>query len=596
VDETPAWRRPLNLLTIALAIAAVVILCVRVSTFDWVAVGDDLTIKLRTLDVGGSHTPLVGVYSRFNWNHPGPMLFYTLALPLRLLGGDSLGLLFGAILINLAAIGSSLWIAARARRDSLPLVAFFITLLCLGLNLGGLADPWNPYVIILPMFATVIAAWRTALGDRVAAIVLVIAGSFALQSHLGSGGVVVSMLAFGSIGILLRAWRGPNRHDDRRTLLLAAVILLVCWIPPIVEQLTHSPGNLRLLFDFLRHGDGAYDGFASGARIIGRVLSIPGNWVRGAEPVKGPYCWRCGGGEVAPGSYPIPWALFALVGATWWAWRRRWTNEIVLCATAFVLVLAGFFAASRVSGVVVPYLVRWVWVIGAATWLAVGAVLLAEIRRRAKSPRFTSRLATAATAIALIALIATGPDLQPLQSYDSWTRTIDAVVDPTVEALQQAPQPVLITSNLGVDGSVATAVLDAAEQHGIDVRRTSNLAFVFGPQRAIDPAKAKSELVIVAGDGWVDVAADPRFRLVTSFDPLSPDERAEVNATEASHGVVPRPPDASGRPQSPDRTTFDTWIDDQFHAAHKSADYERYRALAMRGDLVTIFISDQPPG
>src|SRR5689334_8524947 len=80
------------------------LLLVRVVRSGWLASSDWAAIELRTRDVGTSHTPLVGVYSRYGWNHPGPLLFYVLALPYRLFGAQGHGILAGALIVNAAAI------------------------------------------------------------------------------------------------------------------------------------------------------------------------------------------------------------------------------------------------------------------------------------------------------------------------------------------------------------------------------------------------------------------------------------------------------------------------------------------------------------
>ena len=575
-----------------LALVALIRLLIAAGAVDWLPVGDHVAMKLRALDVGTSETPLVGVYSRFGWNHPGPMLFYALAGPLRLSGLADNSMLFTAIAINLGAMAAALWMAARVRRDTLALTALFIALLCLGLNLGTLADPWNPYVILLPMFAAIIAAWRITAGDRVAGIVLVVAGSFAVQSHLGSAPVMLAVTACGRLGLGLRIRSDQDRERDVRTLLWMLGIAALCWLPPVIGELTGG-GNLRAIGSFLLHGEGTVNGFADGARIIGRALSIPGNWVRGAEPVQGDWCWRCTSGHVDSGSWPIPWALFALVGSTVWAWRRRWHDELRLCLVALVAILAAFLAASRVEGVVVPYLVRWVWVVAAAAWFAVGIVVLAAIRTR--SADLGARLGAVATIVVLAILVIAGPNLDPLTGYESWNRTIKAVVDPSLDAIATAPGPVLIRSNFSVDGAVASAILERAEERGLDVRRTDDLAYIFGDHRTIVPTDAASELVVIAGEGRIELLADPRFREIVSYDPLSVDERNELDAIERRHGLVPAAAGTVGTAALPNRTVFDAWRDAEFASANRSQDFLRYRELTLRGDVVSVFFADTPP-
>src|SRR3954467_13182098 len=70
--------------------------------------GDVALTGIAVRDVGGAHTPLVGVYSRYQWHHPGPLLFLALALPYRLLGTDGSALSAGMVIVNAVAVAGSL--------------------------------------------------------------------------------------------------------------------------------------------------------------------------------------------------------------------------------------------------------------------------------------------------------------------------------------------------------------------------------------------------------------------------------------------------------------------------------------------------------
>ena len=441
-DRLSSW---LLLGAAAVGILLVATLAIRVMTWDWIAVGDYGTIRLHTLDVGTSNTPLVGVYSRWGWNHPGPMLFYALAPFLRLSGGEGHGLLLGALVVNAGAIAATLVVAARAGRRTLALTGFVLALLIVGLDPAGLVDPWNPYTLILPLFAAAIAAWRTVMGDRVAAVVLIVAGSFAVQSHVLAGPPVAVLVVVGAVGLAVRCWRGPDRRHDRLTALIALVVGLVCWIPPIIEQFTHSPGNLGQIVDFAIHGEGTPVGWTVGARVVGRVLSLPPTWITGG---------------LSREMRPIPWALFGLVLVTVWAWRRRWTSELVLCVTTLLLTLAAFVASSRVTGVAYPYLFRWVWIVGALAWLSIAAVVIAELRSRWSWPRFVPAALAGATIVVLGLLVVSGPDLTDLRRADQPLRDVSSVIEPTMDALREAPGPVLMTPTaFGIDSTVGIELL-----------------------------------------------------------------------------------------------------------------------------------------
>lgn len=563
-DVVPAADpiRPLWPVLVLAGLAAVIVtvLVVKVLRWDWWAVGDFGTLRLRTLDVGTSETPLVGIYSRWGWNHPGPMLFYLLAGPLRLTGGDGHGLLLGALLINTAAAAGALWVAARAGRAALAATGLVLTLLVVGLGTGELLDPWNPFILILPLFTAAVAAWRAALGDRVAAVVLVVAGSFAVQAHVGVTPAVAVLLLIGAAGLVWRAVKGPEPGPARVTLGISGGVALVCWIAPIVQQLTGSPGNLGEIVDFALHGTETVNGWADGARHVAQALSLPPIWVTGDI-------------TTASGSHPIPWAGLLLVVATVWAWRRRWTSELVLCGTALASIAASLIAASRVSGVAFPYLFRWLWAVGAFAWLAVAVVVLAELRRHAWAGIAESALAVV-TGLVLVGLLVAGPDTSALESSDRSLRTFEQLIQPTVDVLRDAPAPTLITvADYGVDGSMGIELLLRADDEGLDIREPSSVAYVLGESRTIDPAEARSELVLASNpESQARLDADPRFTLVARYDPLSPEDRAEYQRLAAI--------DWKARPDGP---------------SDPGEEYRRYLELSESFESLAVYYSDQPP-
>ena len=123
--STRPSRLPAIAVIAALVVVSVplVVMIVRVLRTPYLATSDFALIELRVADVGGGNTPLVGVYSRFGWNHPGPLLFYVLALPYRVLGADGPALRASGVLVNLvAAAGGVVLFARRARRGALPWV------------------------------------------------------------------------------------------------------------------------------------------------------------------------------------------------------------------------------------------------------------------------------------------------------------------------------------------------------------------------------------------------------------------------------------------------------------------------------------------
>src|SRR5207245_552305 len=132
--------------------------------------GDNPLLELATRDALHGHQ-LLGPYSRFGWHHPGPAYFYWLALPVLLLEPGGAGIYLGATLLNLAAGAVVLGVVWRRAGPlatawtSAALAAFFLVL-----GPGFLREPWNPFVVVLPLAALVVLCADAAGGGHAAAL------------------------------------------------------------------------------------------------------------------------------------------------------------------------------------------------------------------------------------------------------------------------------------------------------------------------------------------------------------------------------------------------------------------------------------------
>ncbi|HET9690759.1 MAG TPA: hypothetical protein VFP61_06380, partial [Acidimicrobiales bacterium] len=193
---------------------------------------------------------LLGPYSRTGVHHPGPAMFYLLAPFVDLARSVSSGLYLGALAINLAAlvtIVAVVWRRAGPPAALAAAVALDLFVVCLGP--GTLREPWNPYLVVVPMVAFVVL-WaaadprtdprtdlRTGQGAGVWAAVV---GSYEMQTHLATVPVVVALLA-----ALLVRWRRHGHGRPGRAALAGVVALVAMWVPPVVEGLRDRPNNLQ---------------------------------------------------------------------------------------------------------------------------------------------------------------------------------------------------------------------------------------------------------------------------------------------------------------------------------------------------------------
>src|SRR3954471_8013371 len=258
----PRWAAILGVAALAVPVVAVTIMAL---TQTWLPPSDHALIEIRTMDVGGAQTPLLGSYSRLGWNHPGPLEFWLLALPYRLFGGTTKGMLVGAIAINVAAIVGCLAIAWRRGRTVLTLiVGVALAALIRGHGAAFLFHIWNPDLPAFPTAFLILATWAVIEGD-VALVPLVVGVScFAWQTHIGYFPVTAGLAAAAVIGAavhLFSARRARSPSDPKAELLsrpsvivgATLVTALVCLAPMLVEQATTEPGNLQAIINSFRH-------------------------------------------------------------------------------------------------------------------------------------------------------------------------------------------------------------------------------------------------------------------------------------------------------------------------------------------------------
>ena len=109
---------------------------------------------------------VLGAYSQFGWNHPGPMAFYVFA-PLYHLGGASpFALNAAAFTVNVLVLILTIAMAIRYGGGALPAMLAAWLLLYL-VRVPELASSfWNPHFLILPLAALLVACAAVSAGHQ----------------------------------------------------------------------------------------------------------------------------------------------------------------------------------------------------------------------------------------------------------------------------------------------------------------------------------------------------------------------------------------------------------------------------------------------
>lgn len=259
VDQPAAPRS--NRFVIAAGVAAA---CVPVAVAGarrliggWRPAGDDAAVTRFAYDVVTRRTPLLGMPSTLGeggrpWpHHPGPMLFWALAVPLRVFGSAPAGLMVGVGLVNVAAIVA---LAMFVRRRSGAIAMLFalaaLTSAFFSIGQGALSSVLNPEIAIAPLGLFLVLAWSMADGDLLAVPMTAFVGSFIVQTYLLYAPLVGALTALGVVGLVAtrardRAGARHERTSMRPYVLATIVVVAVCWCTAVFQVLTKLPGASR---------------------------------------------------------------------------------------------------------------------------------------------------------------------------------------------------------------------------------------------------------------------------------------------------------------------------------------------------------------
>lgn len=460
--------------------------------------GDDALLEAKVREVG-HHLVLLGPYSRFQWHHPGPALFYVLAVPYRILGSQSFALNVGALLIAAASIALIAWLVWRRVGAG----AVWWTMAVIGIYLWALGPdvlrtPWNPWITILPLLALVMLMWSVLGGSCSGYPVGAAVGTFLVQSHVGFAGTALVLLAIGGIALLVIGWQRRRDPRHRRRLLFALLatigVLGVMWAPPIYQQVHDTPGNiseLRRFFDETKPDHTLGDGLDATLR------------ESGALPDQVATLETANAHDDAPPDWAGYVTIAALAGAAIVAFRRKVWAALQLFGLVVAAAAAAAWSTGRIVGPIYDYLELWTSVVGVAVWIGVGLTFTTRPKDDEASTDPTRSLPRASLA-ALIAFVVAFTLINTWSAVSSgapapWgPPSVGVLSHDLLDALPPPHDgPVLVRLNLD-SWPPAAGVLLQLERAGYTTRVEPDLAWLLGEQRTRNPGDKLSAVVTIA--------------------------------------------------------------------------------------------------
>jgi hypothetical protein len=411
---------------------------------------------------------ILGAYSQFGWNHPGPIVFYSY-LPLYWLGGETQFALNGAsFAANVLAILVILWVTVRRGEGLLaPLVMGL--LLIYAIRLPELASSfWNPHALVLPLAALLLLCAAVAAGEVWLIPAAAITGTWVVQCHIG---LTLPVLACAATSALLHS-RGSAPAIPVRVWWTTAIVLAGLWLLPVADQVINAPGNMRRVVEFFLYGGGDRPALTIAAAAFSAMTL----------------------GVVRPGFYlargwafeseSAGWVLVAAAGivalaAAAIAARRRGANfSAGLGACCLAVLAAGALSAISVRTGIGDYHLFYLSIAGV---LSIATVANAVLRDRVPMRK--------ASVVVLSVLLAAGAAVVWYRGLAAALRPVDTVQSRTVEEVSKGILEAKRNGHLGtllieVDPSVwdiAAGVVLELRKADVELAAEPHLVRLYGP-------------------------------------------------------------------------------------------------------------------
>lgn len=538
-DAPPARRRSATLAdrrVAAVAIALAVVPLVA-STFDLAfAVDDDFfpwgdraLMELRTRDVG-NHPVHLGLFSRDRWSHPGPILFYLLAVPYRLSGGRAIGLSVGALVINGASIAGMALVARRRGGTALllcTLVACGVLVQALGADF--MRDYWVCFVTTFPFGLMLFLTWSMACGERWALPAGAVVASFLAQTHVGFVPVAIPLLAWGAGWLVWRVRSstvtgGPDRW---RPLLgagaLTAALLGVLWLPTLLEQLAGPEGNLGRIVEYFQETEDQPHTLLDGYRVTLGQFGLPPEWVAGVRPRN---LFTSDTALLVDSPVPVMLVPTIIAAVAFWRWRR--SDALHLIAVVGLGVAVSVAAVARTVGAVYEYRLRWTLLLPlvgavAAAWALWGWATRRwpGLERRLLVPMALMALVALATVNTVSAMTVDQPQAEP-------SAVSRPLVSRLIDELPEGEGDLIVRNTTPSAFWYTSTVISELERRGYPMKVEDDPAAIWGRSRVHRRGDPVQAVLTVAVDGGFDqLQSDPPGQLVAYVSDLSPEARAQ---------------------------------------------------------------------
>jgi hypothetical protein len=332
--------------------------------------------------------------------------------------------------------------------------------------------------------------------------------------------------------VAVRGWRAPaaERGPPLRSAAWAIGIGVVLWLPPVADQLTNEPGNIRQLADHFGSPPEAALGLGEGIELALRHLDAwsgllgqldgTGTFVSVTSATRG---------AVVLGIWVIAAAVAARIGSR----RLKMLHVVVGVALA-----VGVVSMARIFGRAWYYLTLWAW--GVTSLLVIAVLWSALTWWRTRAPqsgeRATALVGPVATGVAAVVTAASAvafadaehPEVRLSEAVGTLSApTYDALVDGVGAATGADGVYQVRWSDAADIGSPGFGLLNELERRGLDVAADDYFDVPVTEHRVRARELADAQVHLATGGYIAAWRSVPEAIEVADFDSRTPAERAE---------------------------------------------------------------------
>jgi hypothetical protein len=458
-----------------------------------------------------------------------------------------------------------------------------MALLVRALGISLLVDIWNPWAAFLPFVFFVMLAWSALCRDWLMLPIAVAVGSFVVQTHAGYlplvGPLLLIALAFATFDACRRGITADQRQRAIRRLIVTGGVALVMWMPALVQQIFSKDGNLTALFSYIRHPTEAVVGWTTAFGALGAQLRPVAPWVTASDANRG----FVASSAVWPGAV----MLVAVIGTGLFALWRGQRDAARLSAVALLVICSAVVGTAKLTGLPYTYVTRWWWAVAALANLAIVWAVV-----RAIGMRTLSRLVTGVAVVAIVGVgVMSASDLPASFTQSDMIAAVKALDGPTASALDHQTRYLVDHRDTSQFSFVSLGLFHALADQGFQVFTAPDplAAIQYGSWRVASPDRVDAVLSVVddAEPGW---QPQPGSRLLASYDPLSPAERARATQLDAKIRAD------MGAHAPPLRVFVDNpYIKvSALMSGASVSDVDELAALQQRGDGFSVYLSPAP--